>query len=366
MMLTEKGMYRLRKKDHTCVRPLFAEMAGMHLNILAVLEGNSSGEVFVDDRDAPKAAHMTFGQVHYLVGDSDNRHFNTALNAALPRDTYFVLFCDPDRWGDALDVVLANTYAIRARRCYYMLQQPKITDWRERIPGGFSMLPIDAELLERGLANSEDIVDGILSEWRSLEAFYGLGFGFCLAHDEAIASWSCADYVSGQRCEIGINTDWHYRRRGFGTLTAAATASCAVDRGFSTIGWHCWDNNVGSIGVAENVGFVKTGDYDVFINHWAAQNVSDMTQQEFKEFAEAYEREFEIRPPTSGFPHIVAAKAWALSGSQSGCYRHLNMAVDLGWLCSVEQLRNIWPELWFDPNLEQMQEWQDLARRMRA
>jgi hypothetical protein len=42
------------------------------------------------------------------------------------------------------------------------------------------------------------------------------------------------------------------------------------------------------------------------------------------------------------------------------------MAVDLGWLCSVEQLRNIWPELWFDPNLEQMQEWQDLARRMRA
>ncbi|NIO43930.1 MAG: GNAT family N-acetyltransferase, partial [Burkholderiales bacterium] len=89
------------------------------------------------------------------------------------------------------------------------------------------------------------------------------------------------DYVSGERCEIGVNTVWDHRRRGLGTLTAAATAAHAVDLGFTTIGWHCWDNNVGSIGVAQNVGFVRIADYDVFINHWAAENVSDMTAEEF-------------------------------------------------------------------------------------
>ncbi len=364
MIVSKNGMHSLQRKDYQRVHPLFDELAGIHLNIAAVFEGNSTGIVYVDDLGDPKTAYMIFGQAHYLVGNPHNRGFNAALNAALPHDTYFVLFCNADRWEGALDDVLKNTYAIRARRRYYTFKQPRIADWQDRVPNGFYMQAIDAELLAGGLENSDDVVEGILSEWCSLNTFYTLGFGFCLVHDETIASWSCADYVSGERCEIGIDTDRGYRRRGFGTLTAAATTGYAADRGFSTIGWHCWANNVGSIGVAENVGFVKTAEYDVFINHWAAQNVSDMTREEFRDFAAAYEREFEVKPPTTGFPHIVTAKAWALSGDRTGCFRHLNKAVDLGWLRSVEQLQETWPELWFNPRLEQMKEWQDLTARL--
>jgi hypothetical protein len=151
---------------------------------------------------------------------------------------------------------------------------------------------------------------------------------------------------------------------GVGTLTTAATSVQALARGFSQVGWHCWDNNVGSIGVAEKVGFKRATDYDVFINHWAAENVTDMTQEEFRAFARYYEREFQTQPPISGFPHIVAAKAWALSGDRSGCFRHLNKAIDICWLSSVEQLREIWPEFFLSPDLDEMQEWQDLVKRM--
>ncbi len=357
-------LYAVQPRAYEKLRPIFSQMAGIHLNITAVLEGNSAGVVVADDLGAPSTACMIFGRAYYLVGDPHNCGFNVALDAKLPRDTYFVLFPETDGWEDALAEVLADTYSIPARRRYYVLKQPRIADWQERVPGGFSIRPIDAGLLARGLDNGDTVEGGILSEWCSLSAYYALGFGFCLLHDETIVSWSCTDYVSGERCEIGINTAWDYRRRGFGTLAATATAAFALASGFSRIGWHCRDNNVGTVGVAENVGFEQAAAYDVFINHWAAENVTDMSQEQFQAFAEFYEHEFASHPPSSGFPHIVAAKARALSGDRCGCFRQLNQAVDLGWLRSVDQLRQIWPEFFWNPDLDQMQPWQDLAVRL--
>jgi len=335
----------------------------MYLNVAAVLDGKAPGRIYADDVTSPRAVYLISADGHFLAGDAGNRAFAQAVNDALPRDTYFVLYCDPDRWAAALDVVLKDTYAVPATCCYYTLQQLKIADWPDRIPPGYSMRPIDADLLARDLKNRDGVVDGILDEWRSVDTFLAYGFGSCLVHDAEIVSWSLSDYIQGDRCEIGIQTDWNYRRQGFGTLTAAANAAQALAQGFTTVGWHCWRNNVGSIGVAEKVGFEKRAEYNVFINHWAAENVSDMTQDEFRAFAASYERAFEANPPANGYPHIVTATAWALAGDRQGCFRHLNKAVDLGWLRSVDHLRQVWPEFFWNPNLDQIEEWQALVER---
>jgi RimJ/RimL family protein N-acetyltransferase len=226
------------------------------------------------------------------------------------------------------------------------------------------MRPADAEFLEQDLENVESVVDWILEGWHSVGAFLAQGFGCGLVCGTEIASWSLVDYVSGDRCEMGIETARQHQRQGLGSLTAAATAAQAVVRGVATTGWHCWANNVGSIGVAEKVGFAETASYDVFINHWAAENVSDMTQEEFRSFAGSYEHEFRVQPPRSGYPHIVAATAWALGRDRTGCFRHLNRAVDLGWLRDVDHLRQVWPEFFWNPNLGEMPEWRALARRL--
>jgi hypothetical protein len=91
-----------------------------------------------------------------------------------------------------------------------------------------------------------------------------------------------------------------------------------------------------------------------------------MSQDEFRAFAKLYEGWFEDQAPVSGYPHIVAAKAWALGRDRPGCFRHLNKAVDLGWLRGVDHLREIWPELFWNAELEQMPEFQALARRFKA
>jgi GNAT superfamily N-acetyltransferase len=360
-------LHRIEPQETHRVRPILAGLMKIHLHITAILEGASSGTIYVDDRAHPRTAYVASGHVAYLAGATDNQAFNKAVNAALPRDTYFVLFCEPDSWGNALDAILKDTYAIRTRRRYHTLGSPRIADWQARIPEGFSMQRVDADLLARGLDHTPDAIDAILDEWVSVERFLEKGFGFCLVHDGAIVTRSLVDYVSGDRCEMAIYTDADYRRQGLGTLTAAANAAYAVEQGFATVGWHCWDNNAGSIGVARNVGFERAAHYEVFINHWAAENITDMSQDAFRTFAEQYEREFETNPPrASGYPHVVAATAWALARDRAGCFRHLNRAVDLGWLRGVEHLRELWPEFFWNPNLDEMEEWQALAQRFQT
>ena len=76
-----------------------------------------------------------------------------------------------------------------------------------------------------------------------------------------IVSWSVADCRSGDACEIGLHTAESYRRRGLAANTAAANVEYALSHGFSLAGWQCSEDNLGSIGTAEKVGFELERNY---------------------------------------------------------------------------------------------------------
>jgi RimJ/RimL family protein N-acetyltransferase len=362
--MSEQKLYTVDPAGYHRLRPVFAELETIHLQLRAILEGASPGTVYADDSGDPATALAISGRSHYLAGVEKNRVFNVAVHALLPRDTYFVLFCDLTQWGHALEQIVEGTYAVRARSRYYELARLKTTAGDVTVPPGLSLERVDVRFLGRELEHLDELTDSIRDDWPSLEAFLAHGFGYALRDQDSVITWSLSDYVCEERCEMGIFTHPDYRRRGLGTLTAAATAATGLSRGLTCIGWHCWDNNVGSRGVADNVGFEQKATYEVFINHWPAMNVTDMSRDEFRAFAQRYENEFAVQPPASGFPHVVAAKAWALSGDRAGCFRHLHRAVDLGWLRSIEHLRRLWPELWHNPRLEEMEEWRGLVRRL--
>jgi RimJ/RimL family protein N-acetyltransferase len=357
-------MHKLELQDYEWARPLFKEWGEIHLNAIAVIEGYAPGEIYVDDVPNPKTADVVSGDGHYLVGYAYNDEFNRALNALLPSDTYFGLFYHPEGWEEQFGVVLRGKYALKYPRRYYTLKHPEIPDWRARLPKGFSMRRVDAALLSSAdLENRDGLHESIGATWNSLEAFLERGFGFCLVHGNEIVSWCLADFVSGDRCEIGIYTDGAHRRQGLGTLTAAATVAYAADR-FTHVGWHCWANNVGSIGVAENVGFEMHQVYHIYFNHWAAENITDMSRDEFRAFAEYYEGEFANHPPTSGFPYVVTAKAWSLAGEGELAIQLLNRAVDVGWLRDLRHLEEIWPELFGFEILHHVRGWKELTARL--
>ena len=86
-----------------------------------------------------------------------------------------------------------------------------------------------------------------------------------MLHGNQAVSWSIADCVSGNRCEIGIQTKHEFRRQGLATLTAAATVDFCLQSGIQQVGWHTSEDNIGSIRVAEKVGFERVRNYTWYL-----------------------------------------------------------------------------------------------------
>jgi RimJ/RimL family protein N-acetyltransferase len=171
----------------------------------------------------------------------------------------FILDVSTSKWTQQFAIIFPKKIPILIPRRYYTCKQLK---WTQPVPEPFTIMQIDRTLLgNSSLSVPDHIPSWINSNWGSLEAFLENGFGFAMRHQNQLVSWSLADCISGIRCEIGIQTLPEYRRQGLATLTAAATVDYALQHGFTQIGWHTSEDNIGSIKVAENVGFDRSTDY---------------------------------------------------------------------------------------------------------
>ena len=268
-------IYTLDKAEYEKVRPLFRVLE-FHLTSAAVLDGNNPGLVFVDDPARPQSAFMFSPEGCYLAGNSDHDAFNRALNEALHGKRLFdepiealCFICASESWEKQLVAVLYPHRPVQIPRRHYICRKLNY-DWRASVPAGFAVHRIDEALLNRpGLEIPAHIKGWIENNWGTTADFMQRGFGFATLHEDAddavyVVSWSLADCRSGDACEIGIHTGEQYRRRGLATLTAAATVEHALSSGFSTIGWQCSEDNLGSIGTAEKVGFERERDYAMY------------------------------------------------------------------------------------------------------
>lgn len=263
-------MYELRQGDYESVRPLF-EPLRFHLTSAAVLDGNNPGRVFVDDAARPRTAFMLSPEGCYLAGDPDNGAFNRAFNRRVVSeralgDDVRVLFLviHPERWRDRLVGLLAPHAPMTMERRHYVCRAVRY-DWRTHLPEGCEVQRIDRALLDSSRLTVPDHVMGWMeNNWGSIDRFLRDGFGFVTVSEGAIVSWSLTDCVSRSQCEIGIRTVPAHRRRGLATATATAAVEHALSHGFTTVGWHCPEDNVGSIGTAEKVGFRRERDYAAY------------------------------------------------------------------------------------------------------
>ena len=263
-------IYELDKTDYAAVRPLLHLLA-WHLTSAAVLDGNNSGRVFVDDLANPQTAFMFSPEGCYLAGNPDNDAFNRALNHAIytgevPGEKVNALFFvyHPESWEARLTALLDPRPPIMMPRRHYVCRQVKY-DWRANLPDGFAVHRINEALLSQaGLKIPGHMHGWMENNWGSTTGFLERGFGFVSIHDDEVVSWSLADCVSGDACEIGIHTGETFRRRGLATITATVAVEHALSNGFAMVGWHCPEDNHGSIGTAEKVGFERERDYTMY------------------------------------------------------------------------------------------------------
>lgn len=275
----QNAIHELKRGGSQRVLPLFKE-PHLSLVISSIAECNSQGRIWVDDPMKPQTAFIwDKAHIFYLASTLDYEEYNSAVEVLVREQimpevrkhmllrqesassTFFKLCGSLEVWEDISKSLFKN-FKRKVRR-FYALERREMESRRGEIPDYFAMMRIDARFMrEPSFKNSHAVMDEIYSSWDSIDDYLKKGFGFALVRGgEEIACWCTAEYVS--KCGIGIETLQKYQRRGFATLTALAFVDHCVANGI-TPHWDSWDDNIGSIRVAEKVGFELVEKYEVF------------------------------------------------------------------------------------------------------
>ncbi len=151
-------------------------------------------------------------------------------------------------------------------RCYAYLDAAAPEPGRFPLPPGVEVVPITRDLLEAvHPAGVDEVLDEISQMWPSTEAFLQRGFGTAAIAAGAVACWCTTEYMSGDRCGIGIATAEAWRRMGVGAATAAACVREARRRSLR-LHWECAVRNTASARLAEKLGFRLLEENEIV--HW--------------------------------------------------------------------------------------------------
>jgi RimJ/RimL family protein N-acetyltransferase len=263
----------ISREHYLQIAPLFSELR-FNLVVDSILDGNTSAWVFANLGDASDVALMWNRMDAVLLGvrqtsiDDINSLREVLHEVIIPeaRKTgipEFTLFFDFQNHYHLATALVENLNFHAAKRRFYHFKKPK--------NNLHSLITVDAELHKMTAEmfsgqkdrNEQRVLGWILSFWESVDAFLERGFGFYVVHNHQIASWCLSVYTSGNHYELGLETAGNFRQKGFATAVAVAAVKYCDEAGFVPH-WHCWNDNLGSIAVAQKVGFFRPMGYRVF------------------------------------------------------------------------------------------------------
>jgi RimJ/RimL family protein N-acetyltransferase len=264
---------KLEESQYIRIQPLFHELR-YNLVIDSILDGHSRASVYADNPSKPKSALIWNNQEALLVaGEVNNEAFNTDLRAlvleeispdAQLRDVPELVWqYHPKPWNKILSQTFSTLEGSRVLRRYYNFDRPRF-NWRDRLPAGHRILPINASLMEGSSpGGNQQVTAWIESHWLTKENFLDRGFGYCLVAKGEILSSCLSIYASGKDYELGLSTNPTYRDKGSDMLAAAACVEHCSQRDL-TPHWHCWNDDTAAITIAEQVGFENPVKYPVY------------------------------------------------------------------------------------------------------
>ncbi|SFL91432.1 GNAT acetyltransferase [Gracilibacillus orientalis] len=268
-------MFLLPRSQYFKVKPLFKSF---HHQIIihSVLEGNTSGDIFVDDINDPKSVVLYGINFEVLVaGETQNKEFNKKLyqliiNEFLPNIRkkglpIINLYYDSEQWKQVLELeIIDQIESTTVNKRFYTLDETKGFQSQKPLQDNAAIKPVNEQLLrDSSLKNLDLVTQWIHVAWPSVDHFLNKGIGYCVVESDTIASWCLSLFATNNQCELGLMTDEAYRKKGYAKAVALACVNFCVDHNKKPV-WNCDDENTGSILVAESVRLQKVLNYNVF------------------------------------------------------------------------------------------------------
>jgi len=252
------------------LRPLFANLPGLHGCAHAALEG-TMGSVVADSVEQPTMALIDL-DFYFLGGDPGSpaaeraRRYMPGGDARsasaeravsdfeLPASVIASASWEPllqRVWGDAL---LTRTRVAFSPGDW---DRRRLRAFSDALPNGMSVRRIAA----RDARSFEDLAESLVYNFDSLDDFVERGVGFGIEHAGRFVSGCSSFAISSHSLEFEIQTHPDFQRRGFASATAAAMIEHCLDHGLEP----CWDaHNSMSAALATKLGFVDPTPYTAY------------------------------------------------------------------------------------------------------
>ncbi|KAA3664648.1 MAG: GNAT family N-acetyltransferase [Chloroflexi bacterium] len=260
---------KVTTKQYAQVQSLFAPL-DYFLTVGSIFAGHTPGDVYVDG----ETAVTFFSHRLFLAGGGEETavHNNLAQlleDVVIPTTQKYgkdaIIVHPTQEWLPHLPRILERFKPIQAMRLYYRLDARKHS-WQSKLPEGYQLRPVDAELLaDTSITNLDFVTDEMVSERPSVTDFLNKSFGVAAVYQNEVVGWCMSEYNTGHRCELGIETAEAHRRKGLAMGLGTAVIQQALANNIHDIGWTCWEKNHPSRATGKKLGFACVHELPVWI-----------------------------------------------------------------------------------------------------
>jgi hypothetical protein len=246
------------------------------LEAKAVIEGENTGRIFVDDIIAPASGFIWLGSNNgfIFIGNEENKEFNFELknffNTVIKSDankfglTAFEAIGNHSKWNRTFKKVFGENLIGYNQRVYAL----KKTDYRKQyepvIEQGYEFIKITKDILENKgyltIKNIDFLQSKILEFWTSFERFLDYGIGYIAVYENEIVSVCFSGVVAGNVHGIDIETLKHHQGKKLAQKVAHFFVNDCIENNITPY-WDCMEVNKPSVSVAENIGFENKFNY---------------------------------------------------------------------------------------------------------
>ncbi len=341
-------IYELAQSDFDHIRPLYSEHAH-HPIVNGIVDGWNRGRIFVDNQASPRSALVwAEHEIFFLIGDPFNRSFVKALPKLIKEqimpaslamgEICFQVEMISAKWFAQIESYLDEfipKYYDRISFTFKPHLNQQLPDWRKRVPKGYRVQKIDAELLAD--PDAEVVHNVVHRYWRSEELFLKHGIGYVVRKGKKVISCCLSTFASETDIEVGIQTfQPKDRKRGLATLAARALLDECI-RQQRTPHWKTESFRLASIRLAQKVGFADKTVYRAYYFFYdPLDNLVFSAYHRLKEMGDMAEAAMYIDQAKSygelhPFHQFILACGYAAAEELDIGLEYLRRAVERGW-----------------------------------
>ena len=218
--------------NHPTLQGLFDPDLPNSPALWAVLEGRHSGVALVDQAHNPVQCVLRTGAALSYISSQPHQSFlESAIQHFRQQGPVWLVW--PHHTG--LEPPDTERAGVVPRLEFYDcdVQSDTLSQWRDRLPAGHEIRPIDAALFTR-------------CEWREEMEFYAgsagnflaQNIGLCVMREEEFIVEAYASALGNQLAEIGAITRPAYRGQGYAPIACAFLIEACQQRGYQAY-WSC-------------------------------------------------------------------------------------------------------------------------------